>query len=243
MKLAICDDEQQNLEQVAQLIRQSGLPPMQLHTFSDARGVLEAAREQGGFDVYILDVVMPGMDGIRLGKQLRSEGFDGKIIYLTSSQEYAVESYRVKAYDYLLKPVDPQALIQTLEEVCDQLQPREETYISVKTKEGSIRLRVEDVLYVQLNKRTAVYYMTDGRHHQSVTLRVPFPEAMKELLEDRRFVLCGQGLLANLQYLTMVETEALVFRDTEKVYLGVKNCRELRPRWADFWFGGEERGC
>lgn len=241
MKLAICDDEMQNQELVEEVIRTSETRPVKIHKFSDAQVLLNEVRKNGGFDVYILDVVMPGMNGIELGKQLRAEGFDGKIIYLTSSQEYAVESYRVKAYDYLLKPVEPQALCQTLDEVWDQLQPREEKYISVKTKDGSIRLCMDDVMYVQLSKRAAVYYLTGGRQYQSMTLRVPFPEAVKELLEDRRFVLCGQGLLANLQHLTMVETEALVFRDTERVYLGVKNCRELRPRWADFWFGGEDK--
>lgn len=237
MKIAICDDEPQNLRQVQDILQKDWKKRSDIRTFSDGQTLLEEAEKIGGFDVYILDVVMPGMDGIALGKQLRAQGFTGKIIYLTSSQEYAVDSYRVKAYNYLLKPVDPKALCDTLDEIYEL---QGEKYLIVKTKESSMRLSLENILYVQLLKRAAVYHMADGRTVQSVTLRVPFPEAMKELLADPRFVMCSQSLAANLQHLTMVETEALVFRDTERVYLGVKNCRELRPRWADYWFGGEE---
>lgn len=238
MKIAICDDDSRNLEQVRQLVQNIWGKASLVRTFSDGQALLEAAER---WDVCILDVVMPGMDGIQLGKQLRSEGYTGKIIYLTSSQEYAVDSYRVKAFDYLLKPVDPQALFGALDEICAQLGKQEKQLI-VKTKDGSVRFSADHVQYVQLEKRAAVYCLRDGRRVQSMTLRTPFPEAVRELLEDRRFVLCSQSMAVNLQQLTMVEAEALIFREGESVYLGKKNCRELRPKWADFWFGGEAQG-
>ena len=53
----------------------------------------------GAFDIYILDIIMPGCSGIQLGKDLRRADPDGKILHLTSSAEYALESCRVKAFD------------------------------------------------------------------------------------------------------------------------------------------------
>ena len=64
---------------------------------------LEAFEEH--YDIYLLDVVMPGLNGIELAKEIRSSDKAADIIFLTSSPEFAVESYTVKASNYLVKPV------------------------------------------------------------------------------------------------------------------------------------------
>ena len=68
---------------------------------------MDAAEKLGGFDIYILDILMPGMDGIELGVRLRELGYDGSIIYLTSSTDFAIDSYKAEASNYILKPVIP----------------------------------------------------------------------------------------------------------------------------------------
>ena len=78
--------------------------------------MLAAAGKCGGYDIYILDVIMPQLNGIELGMNLREEGFDGKIIYLTSSQEYSLDAFRVRAFDYLIKPITKDAFHKTVAE-------------------------------------------------------------------------------------------------------------------------------
>ena len=94
LHIAVCDDDPADLREVqghleAYLQARPALSG-QVHPFSSGGALLEAAGERGGFDVYLLDVVMTEPDGIQTGLRLRERGEDGEILYLTSSRDYAV---------------------------------------------------------------------------------------------------------------------------------------------------------
>lgn len=119
IKLALCDDETAQREAAGNLLREyaASRPALaiKLSIFSSGQELLAAAEECGGFDLYVLDIVMPGLSGIDLGVRLRELYSDGDIIYLTISPEYAVDSYAARAFYYLMKPVEPGKLFQVLD--------------------------------------------------------------------------------------------------------------------------------
>ncbi len=246
VKIALCDDDKSCLERVkeAAAAYAKARPDASLafFPFSDPGEVLRQTKEQGPFDIYVLDVVMPGTDGIALGTALRAAGVDGKIIYLTSSREYALDSYRVRAFQYLLKPIETEAFFAVMDDAIRELSERKSRGIMVKTKSGSLRIPLDSVLYAELSRRAVKYHLTDGRTVETTTLRVPFPEAVGELLTDRRFVLCGASMAANLHHVTAVKSEGVVFRSGASVFLGKKACRELRTAWNTYWIHGEGGG-
>lgn len=243
MKIAICDDEALFRNHIPELISeyaaQKKHPFCSTSVFERGTDLLNAARESGGFDLYILDIIMPQMDGIELGLRLRNAGFDGKVVYLTSSQEYAIDSYKVRALDYIIKPVEKDKLFAILDEVYACLSSRKPKYLVVKTRDGSTRIDIAQLLYAQLNKRTVLYHMADGRTVESLSIRAPFSETVQDLLRDGRFVLCGAGMAANLDHVTAVESTALVFDGRYRTLLGIKACRELRSVWYDYLFDKE----
>ena len=122
--LAICDDDPRQLHTIGKLIH------TYFHTRSDSSwnvasflsgdALLAQSHARNGFDLYLLDILMPGLNGIETGRQLRETGDGGEIIYLTSSNDFASESYDVRAFFYLLKPVDKQRLFQVLDRALEQ---------------------------------------------------------------------------------------------------------------------------
>lgn len=240
MKIAICDDEREYAEQVARVISDyaENHPEKSItfEVFVNSADLLKTASETGGFDIYFLDIIMPLIDGIDLGLKLKESGFGGKIIYLTSSKEYALDSYKVKAFDYILKPVDKNNLFTVLDEVNKVLFNEDDKNIIVKTKGSSIKLPLSSIMYTELCRRVVVYHLTDGGFTESKMLRVPFSEAMQELLLDQRFVLCGKSMVVNLDLITSIKNDMIIFKDNFKVYQGVKACRELCSVWSDYWF-------
>lgn len=244
MKIAICDDEALCRSQVLKLTKEYALENNHLNisfsAFSNAEDLLEAAGKVGGFELYILDILMPGMNGIKLGVSLREAGFDGKIIYLTSSEEYAIDSFKARPFDYLLKPVKRDALFSALGEALRSVSQQKETGVIVRTKDNSVRLSLDSILYAELRQRSIVYHLTGGKTVETVQIRTTFSEAIQELLQDSRFVLCGKSIAANLHHITMVDKDAVAFRDGTKVYLPKKACIEVRSAWNDFWLDGED---
>lgn len=245
MKIAICDDETRCRGRIFNVVSEYAEErqdkEIAFKLFSDADALLDSVRKNGNFDIYILDIVMPGTNGIQLGQALRAEGEEGKIIYLTSSSEYALDSFRVRAFDYILKPVERDSFFSVLDEAISSINIKKDRVLVVKAKEGSVRITFDSIMYAELKGRSAVYHLVGNKTVESTTLRIPFTEAVSELLRDDRFSLCGASMAVNLHHVTAVETEGLLFDDVERVFLGKKACRELRSVWSNYWINEEGR--
>ena len=243
MRIAICDDDShwrhQILEYTNAYAAANPERGISFTAYEWGSELMDAARKTGGFDVYILDILMHGMNGIELGTRLRQMGFDGKIIYLTSSPEYAIESYRVKAFNYLLKPIRKDLFFAALDDAYSSLAQRKGKGIIVRTKDSSIRVNFDSIEYAELCKRTVIYHLTGGKTLESVSIRSSFSDAVQDLLLDSRFIQCGTSMVANMHHITMVEKDGLLFRNQKKVYLPRKACSDIRSVWYDFYFNEE----
>lgn len=240
MKIAICDDERRCLDQVlsvtSEYVKERSDRNLSIASFSHPEDLLEAAEKIGGFDIYILDIVMPHLNGIQLGEKLRDNGYDGKIIYLTSSEEYALDSFRVRAFDYIIKPIKKEVLYKVMDEAITSIAIKKDRTIVVKTKALFVKLNYEQILYVELNKRVLLFHLKGGKTVESTHLRTTFSEAVSEPASDKRFAQCGATTLVNLNRITEIENESITFDDGSNMYVSKKNCRELRDQWVSYLF-------
>lgn len=240
MRIAICDDAAICLSQITAVANEYKKDRgICFDIFSHPEDLLEAAERIGGYDIYILDVIMPSLNGIELGMELRNAGYDGKIIYLTSSEEYSLDAFRVRAFDYMIKPIDKEAFYKTVDEAVASISEKKDKALIVKAKGRNVKLTYDSIMYIELNKRMITYYLVGGRTVESTTVRTTFSMAMADLLADKRFTACGQSMVVNLDHVTEVENTAVVFDVTYRPFLGEKLCRKLRDTWAEYLFGQE----
>lgn len=244
IKIALCDDEQKWRDEIKALINEYTSEhldiPVRVSVFDSGQSLLEAADKNEGFDLYVLDVVMPEPDGIETGVMLRDAGDEGLIIYLTTSREYAVESYTAGAFYYLIKPVEKSKFFEVMEKAVEAIGNRCSDSIFVKTKTDVQALRMDEILYVELAGKTLRYYVRNGEIVTSISSRVSFSEATDILTQDERFSKCGASFVINLHYVKSVEKDGVVFTDGKHVALPKKACGPLRSSWLDYWFSGEE---
>ena len=247
MKIAFCDDDAACREEIDGLLSiYAGARPdhnISYTAFAYTDDILDASAKVGGFDLYVLDIVMQNdITGIELGVKLRQAGYDGKIVYLTSSAEYAIDSFKVKPFHYIMKPVEKDAFFAILDEAYEIISHESSQKFMVKTKENSLLVSHDSILYAELVKRAVVFNLVGGKTVESTTLRTTFSEAVAELTADSRFIICGSGMLVNLHHVTSVGSDSLVFRNGRKVHLSKKICREVRGVWNEFWFTERSRG-
>lgn len=114
LKIAVCDDDEVELRKTVDCIKSWPGLDGGVSIFPNGEELLREALF-GGFDIYVLDILMPGLDGISTGAKLREAGEGGEIIYLTNSNEFAAGSYEVGAFFYLLKPVERERLHSVLD--------------------------------------------------------------------------------------------------------------------------------
>ena len=239
IKLALCDDETEQREVIGGLLRDYAAArpakAVKLSVFSSGQELLNAAAECGGFDLYVLDIVMPGLSGIDLGVRLRELYSDGMIIYLTISPEYAVDSYAARAFYYLMKPVESAKLYRVLDQAAAALEKQKAACVTVRTKSGLQLLRLDEILYAELSGRVVRYHLAEGTYLDSVTVRSPFQEEIAPLLADARFFLCGASFAVNFFYVAAVERGFLRMDGGVRVPLARGLAAQAKRLWSDYW--------
>lgn len=241
MKIAFCDDDAVCREQLDGLFSTYAAEHpdhnITYTAFAYSDDLLSSSAKIGGFDLYVLDIVLQNdINGIELGVKLRQANCEGRIVYLTSSEEYAIDSFKVRPYNYIMKPIEKDSLFALLDEIYELVSHEKQSNVIVKSKDSSTLIKYDSILYAELVKRAVVYELVGGRSVESSSIRTTFADAMSELLSDRRFVLCGSGMLVNLHHVKSIESDSIVFRNGAKVYLGKKLCRDMRAEWNRFWF-------
>lgn len=237
LQLAICDDQIEEMNEVAELLAEYARlhpeTPFELRMFQSGHELLECIHTQGGFPFYLLDVMMPEPDGLALGAAIREGDADAVIIYLTSSPDYALDSYGVQASGYLLKPLKREALFAQLDRVLNKLVQEQSQMLTVKTRDCISLIRPCELRYVEGNNHTTVYYLSKER---SITAprRGSFDEAVTPLLEDERFLRVGSSFLVNMLYVERMEPDSLLMREGGKILIPRLKRRDVRKQFMEF---------
>ncbi|WP_295580408.1 LytTR family DNA-binding domain-containing protein [uncultured Oscillibacter sp.] len=246
--IVLCDDEAEERARIGDLLRaylatRPGLAASRLTVTASGAELLDLAERGADFDLYVLDILMPGLSGIELGLKLRELGRDAPIVYLSVSPDYAVDSYLAQAFYYLLKPVDRPRLFGVLDQAAALLEKRRSAAVQVRTRGGVRLLQLDEILYTELANRAARYYLAGGEAVDSVTLQGSFLSAVEPLLADPRFVLCGSSFAVNLHYVTAVDRGELTLRGGRRVPLSRRLSTQVKKRWGDYWLRGGDGPC
>jgi len=206
--IAVCDDSAQELARLGELVddfARRNAPGVRFELFSDAEQMLLSAREKR-FTHYLLDVVMPVMDGMTAAQEIRSFDTDAKIVFLTTSREFAYESYRVKAHDYLLKPISEELLEETLSHLLHQERSEEACMV---LQEGSriFRLPYSHISHVEVSQKKLYFTLTDGQIRQ---LPGTITEAEKALCGRSEFLKIHRSYIVNLRQISALSPEGCV---------------------------------
>lgn len=164
MRIAVCDDDEWEIEHLSGLFTEYQLSrrvTLECCFFQNCIDFLCDLRG-GEYDLVLLDIVMPAVSGIEAAQELREKDRDVKLIFISSSSEFAVESYRVDAYHYLLKPVDADVLFPLLDKIRKELPVQQEQGLVLIKRDGIVRLSFAEIEYVEVINKKVSFHMTDG---------------------------------------------------------------------------------
>lgn len=181
---------------------------------------------------------MPGQNGIELGLSIREVDQGGHIIYLTTSPDFALDSYRIRASDYLLKPLNKGRLFQSLDDIIRSLEKKRRAFVTIKTRQGLRRVPFSCVVYGELAGRCVQYHLSDGSVIEGMSLRGAFQDAVAPLLAHHGFVLCATSFLVNLSFVEMIDSSGLRLADGKALPVSRPLRTEVTRRWLDYHLEG-----
>lgn len=181
-------------------------------------------------DICILDIEMPGMSGMDLARQLREEQEDAQIIFLTSYEQFALESYELDAFQYILKSRMEERLPCALERLFERLDREYGNYRVVEHSARVVKLLYRDVLYVKKEGKYVVYVTKTGEIKERTAL-----EKIRSELEDEGFVMIERGYMANIRHIARIQSADLFLDSGEKLYIGRRLVSDVKKAVSSYW--------
>ncbi len=181
LRVAICDDDRVLLEDLSrevQLWAKERDEACSVGLFPSAEAFLFAWEEKKDTEVLLLDIEMPGMDGMELAKRLRRRGERLSIIFVTGNPDFALEGYDLEAVSYLVKPVKRERLRAALDRAARQSVSREALLVDISAGEVE-KVYVSDLCCLESRDHETILRMRDGRV-------IPCRRALRQLEQELR---------------------------------------------------------
>lgn len=209
IQIGFCDDDTAVLEQLQTLLAQYQTERGEEIGYTGFQTPLDllAAIERGArFDILLLDVIMPGENGIDTAAEIRTYDKNVKIIFLTETAEFAVQSYCVGAYFYQLKPIWAESLFQLLDSALEACAREKSHCLILRCKNGITRVELKDLEYCEVIHRTLQLHLADGTVLESIG---SLDELFRQLEPYGNFLRPHRSYLVNLDYVRTISANAI----------------------------------
>lgn len=238
LRIAVCDDMPNELERADSLLKKYACAHPQheikICLFSSPLELLTCVERQGGFDVLLLDIYMPGILGTDAARELRELGDNCQIIFLTTSRDHAVDAFSLDAAHYLVKPYSEKEFFAALDKAMEPLTKKDEVYITVKSSDGIRRLDLSRLVYAETDNHMQQLRLSDGA---AISARKSSSELFELLEEEPRFYKCGSTYIINMDYIVDLTSRNVVFSTGAKLPMPSRKYADFKKRYMDYSCG------
>lgn len=233
LNIFICDDVEEELNDLLHILNQCTYEGgLTVKGFLNPYDILNFCELKEYPDVAVLDIMMPLMSGIELAQSMRKEGYGGQIIFLTTTNDFASQSYQVKAFTYLLKPVTKYDIQDVLNQIQTARNANDAAAFKLVRKSGVRSILFSELIYVEVQNHNLNFHMVGGG---TITLYASLNEYMDKLLVDPRIAQPNRSYLVNMDYVSACERQKVTLNDGTQISIS-RNYPEFRSRCFEWMF-------
>lgn len=236
IRVAVCDDDISVLNETLEFLDRYRRERDReiVHTALRSPFELLAEIERGvRYDILFLDILMPGQNGIETAAEIRSHDSNVKIVFLTSSSEFAVQSYTVDAYFYQLKPLRWESFSRVMDSALETCEQERETKLILHCKSGITSLDLERLEFCEVIHRTLLFHLSSGKVLESTG-------SMDEL--SSRLAPCGcflrphRSYLIHLGYVQSISYRAVTMSSLAEIPIPRGKYNEIKDAFLTYAF-------
>jgi len=239
IRIALCDDTAMCRKQIRGVINeyQAVHPDVEMKIYSyDAGGkLLEDINEL--YDIYLLDIMMPNMDGITVAQNIRQRHKDVPVVFFTQTEDYALKAFGVSAFQYLLKPIHKENLFPVLDRLIAMQEQEKENVFSVFTPSQIISLPYSSIMVIEYYRRALLFHLTNGESIESKAIRIAFGTAVKELLDDNRFIWTHKSFIVNMSHVRAFSFRAFTMKGGLEIPIPKNKYSSAKREYLNFLEG------
>lgn len=239
LKIAICDDQTTELATLEALVKEYSItncPNAEIAAFSHPDALLTAC-EKRSFHIFLLDMVMPMVNGLELGREIRRTSTDAQIIYITTEPGFALDAYAVNPLHYLLKPVDKARLFAALDLAAEKMDHGEELTITIKTKNGLRTISTDMIALCEYKRHAVLYTLINSETIETTTIPDSFAEHIAPLLRDKRFIQPHAAFAVNMSLVERLDKSGFTLKGGAFVPVSGKQYTAVRNAYMSYRLG------
>ena len=238
LKIAICDDRKEDRDKMNQYVQQFCQERMlqaEIKVFDHPDDLILVC-EKFRPHIYILDIVMPMVNGIQAARELRWNQPDAQIIFATSEESFALESFDVNPINYILKPVKREKLFETLNLAVKRISLEEENAVTIKVKGGYRTLHLDDIMYLDYRNHVVSYHLLSGETISTSTLRIGFAQYLVQNHSEEDFVLCHESVAVNIRSVDKLTKTDIMVRNHEVIPMEKSRYAQVSEKYMSYRF-------
>lgn len=233
MKIVVVDDDQRMRERLPGFLGR--IPGVgEVRCFGSGEAFLDALKLEEKPDVVLADIEMEEkeMDGIRLGQIIRKTCPEIRLIYLTAHPEYAMESYTLDAYQYVLKDQMEERLPRILGKIARKLEEEQQQYRITGNSSHQEKVYYRDILVISKEKAGKyVQFVTKNRTYRERTSL----EAVIRKLDESRFIQAERGILVNVEHIQKLDGAEICLDDGERIKISRIRLNRVKQQMNLYW--------
>lgn len=240
IKIAFCDDDMEVLHQMNELLDRYRVERNEDITYAAFQSPFELLTEiEKGIrqDILFLDVVMPGQNGMDVAKEIRQYDTNMKIIFLTSSPEFAVESYSVGAYFYQLKPIWEESFFRLMDSVLAECEKKKKNSLILRSKDGITRIDLQQLEYCEVLGRKLLFHLENGAVLESAG---SLDDLAGQLMQYSNFFRPHRSFLVNMEYIQNISSRSIKMVNDAEIPIPHGKCSEIKNTYMEYAFNGEQ---
>lgn len=241
IRIALCDDEPKILDEVSSYIKkyaeESPDPNLEICRFSSARALINVLDDGKFFDIFLLDVYIGDEMGTELAKDIRKRGLENPIVFLTTSLEYAPQSFETGTLRYLLKPLNPAKFYEAMDAALVMAQKVGERLLKLKTENGVESVNANHVMYSESHAHYQYVMLENGRQ---LKIRMTVTELYSTLMKNGGFVRVGSAYIINLRNVKNVTTSEVHLYNDLNIPIPRGKHTEIKKAFWNFQCDGQE---
>lgn len=243
MNIAICDDDLKQLEEIKAAImdyaKAYSEQNYEIECFHNPLQFLQHYEKCKGYDILLLDICMPGILGTEVAKEIRKKQDKNEIIFLTSSPDYAVEAFALKAAHYIIKPFSSEQFFEAMNRATEKFKKKETKKITLKLRNGVIRtVEQNEIMYVESYLHSKNVYLNNGECIESRQTILELSSILG-VTESGQFISPYKGFIVNLKSIRGIEPDKITLKNGYQIPIVKRNFTAIKEKYFSFTFRRE----
>nr|WP_296960079.1 LytTR family DNA-binding domain-containing protein [uncultured Mediterraneibacter sp.] len=203
----------------------------QIFEYEDGESFLAASRNQN-FTVLFLDIYMNGANGIEIAREFRHSDKDCLLIFTTTSKDFALEGFQVRAMHYLVKPYTKEDLSALTDEILARI-PAPDKSLTVKINGNELQIPFKSIVHADHFSHMIHIHTAIGKE---LVTRQSFRAFTEQLNKDSRFFICNRGTVINMEHAVDFDGTIFLLDDECKVSVSRELIKSAQQSFMDFLF-------